>query len=95
MLVCARYGHFNLIFCFSGESPPIYGSTVGRQENVNNSLTKVKIDKEAQLTHVLRRPQAYRNIFVRLNMGMRLMHVVITIYVDETRDDHEFYIFTS
>ncbi len=81
-----------MIFCFSGESPPIYGS-VGRQENVNNSLTKVKIDKEAKLIHMLPHPQAYRNIFVWLNMGTRLMHVVITCYVDETRDDHVLYIF--
>ncbi len=62
---------------------------------MNNSLTKVKIDKEAKLIHVLPRPQAYQNIFVRLNMGTRLMHVVITCYVDETCGDHVFYIFIS
>ncbi len=75
--------YFNLIFCFSGQSPPIYRS-VGRQENVYKSLTKVKIDKEAKLIHVA--------------SSSGLPKYICTVkHGDEanTRGDHMFYIFNS
>ncbi len=70
------------------------GRSTGKRKYLSDKGQNLT-DKEANRLHILPRPQACRNIFVRLNMGTKLIHVVIMCYVDETRDDHVSCIFIS
>ncbi len=62
--------------CNEEGSTPFHGHTGPREYVVDMSMTT----QVALLIYVLPHPRAYRNIFVRLNIGTRLIHVITFVH---------------